>query len=477
MTRTILVADDSPTMQRRASSLLIAEGLEVVTVSNGVAAIKKLPTVRPHLILADVSMPGKDGYEVCEFVKNSAEMSHIPVLLIFSELEPYQVDRGERVHADGCVKKPFDHEVLIATVSKFLARAELPESAVPHPAPVSAEFESGELAETTPEPEAQPEFNLAALSEGVALTEPSNESAQGTSTPEGQAEISELDSQIFQSRAEDAPIPVQDGSGGGGGFTSDVEKPAEISAISEPNGGGVQSDSEAATSEAETIFRASPEMAAQTEGSAAVQFQEPKPEPEEPEITSALSVDEADGQKACVQTDAASEDPGINMQEFVAEPELAKVPSVMEFPAAAEPEPSGLEADAAQATEGSREVPAPAAEYRFDAVENPSGPVSEGEQSKQISDLSQPQDPQVSSAFQAGLVESEFEIDKKPPLTVEEVKHEVARAEKLDPQVVSTIVRKVVLKMSPPALGAEVLEDITRQITSELTAELDSNSS
>ena len=64
MGRTILVADDSPTIQKKASGILTGEGLDVVTVSNGVAAVKKLPTVNPLVVLADVSMPGKDGYEV-----------------------------------------------------------------------------------------------------------------------------------------------------------------------------------------------------------------------------------------------------------------------------------------------------------------------------------------------------------------------------------------------------------------------------
>ena len=58
MGRTILVADDSAAMQKKASGILAGEGLQVVTVSNGVAAIKKLFSLKPLLVLADVSMPG-----------------------------------------------------------------------------------------------------------------------------------------------------------------------------------------------------------------------------------------------------------------------------------------------------------------------------------------------------------------------------------------------------------------------------------
>ena len=124
MARKVLIADDSPTVQKKASGILTGEGIEVVTVSNGVAAIKKLPIVNPMVILADVSMPGKDGYEVCEFVKGSAEFSGVPVVLVFSDDDTYEEQKGARVRADGRIKKPFDRGELIATVNKFLAISE-----------------------------------------------------------------------------------------------------------------------------------------------------------------------------------------------------------------------------------------------------------------------------------------------------------------------------------------------------------------
>ena len=118
--RVILVADDSPIIQRKAQQILEDKGFEVETVSNGVAAVKKLPALRPVLVLADVSMPGKDGYEVCEFVKTSAQMPRVPVLLVGSDLEPYDEERGAKVKADGIIKKPFSPHELIAMVTKFV---------------------------------------------------------------------------------------------------------------------------------------------------------------------------------------------------------------------------------------------------------------------------------------------------------------------------------------------------------------------
>ena len=177
MARTVLVADDSPTVQKKASGILTGEGFEVVTVSNGVAAVKKLPTVKPMVVLADVSMPGKDGYEVCEFIKSSAELRHVSVILIFSDTDPYEGQRGARVGADGTIKKPFDRDDLIASVTKFVAQAEAaaPKPATPRPqaAPETLEVEPvDEEAEAAAKQEA-PDF--ASVYQGVAFGVPASE--------------------------------------------------------------------------------------------------------------------------------------------------------------------------------------------------------------------------------------------------------------------------------------------------------------
>jgi CheY-like chemotaxis protein len=173
----ILLADDSPTIQRRAQGILQGEGFEVETVSNGVAAIKKLPKMQPVLVLADVSMPGKDGYEVCDYVKTSAVLHHVPVLLVASDLEPYDELRGAQVGADGIIKKPFAAHDLIAMVAKFAALGEA--SACP-PALAGTFVTSSPVAppEVFPmgsEPEGatgRHEPDLAALSAGMAWAGP-----------------------------------------------------------------------------------------------------------------------------------------------------------------------------------------------------------------------------------------------------------------------------------------------------------------
>ena len=177
MARLILLADDSPTIQRRAQTILEGEGFEVETVSNGVAAIKKLPKMQPVLVLADVSMPGKDGYEVCDYVKTSADLHHVPVLLVASDLEPYDELRGAQVGADGIIKKPFAAHDLIAMVAKFAALGEAPASppALPETLVTSSPLTPPEVSPMGYEPEGatgrhEPDFS--APPAGMAFAEP-----------------------------------------------------------------------------------------------------------------------------------------------------------------------------------------------------------------------------------------------------------------------------------------------------------------
>jgi len=199
--RIVLVADDSPTIQKRAQGILKGEGFDVETVSNGVAAIKKLSKIQPVVVLADVSMPGKDGYEVCDFIKNSENLRHVPVLLVASDLEPYDEERGTRVRADGIIKKPFEPGELISTVMKLAAQAEAaaPQPETPQPVVASAEpAAEAPPVEEVPEMELKPAaHDLSSLSEGIAFAEPALEempapvpaAAQPTAEPLMEAEV------------------------------------------------------------------------------------------------------------------------------------------------------------------------------------------------------------------------------------------------------------------------------------------------
>src|SRR5262245_45653791 len=135
MGKKILLADDSITIQKVIELTFSDEDFEVVTVGNGRLAIEKVQDVRPDVVLCDIIMPEKDGYEVCDFVKKSAGLSHIPVLLLTGAFEPFDQERASRVGCDGFLAKPFEPQALIAKVKDLLRQAE---SRQPSAAPAAA---------------------------------------------------------------------------------------------------------------------------------------------------------------------------------------------------------------------------------------------------------------------------------------------------------------------------------------------------
>src|SRR5437899_3071706 len=77
------------------------QGIDVVAVGNGEAAVRKISDLRPDLVLADVFMPVRNGYEVCQYVKMDASLAHIPVILLVGAFDPLDEQEAQRVGADG----------------------------------------------------------------------------------------------------------------------------------------------------------------------------------------------------------------------------------------------------------------------------------------------------------------------------------------------------------------------------------------
>src|SRR3984893_3855778 len=120
----ILVADDNSNIQKMVGLALKDHGIEVVAVGNGEAAVRKISDVRPDLVLADVFMPVRNGYEVCKYVKDDPALSHIPVILLVGAFDPLDEQEAQRVGADGVLKKPFvPPDPLIVMVKSALQRA------------------------------------------------------------------------------------------------------------------------------------------------------------------------------------------------------------------------------------------------------------------------------------------------------------------------------------------------------------------
>jgi CheY-like chemotaxis protein len=126
MSLKILLADGNMTAQNMGKKILAATGHDVVTVSNGVAAIKKIAEVHPDIVLLDVYMAGYSGVEVCR-MKATAELAEIPILLTVGKTEPFNAEQWTKVKADGLIIKPFDVANLITAVEKLAGCSDPPE--------------------------------------------------------------------------------------------------------------------------------------------------------------------------------------------------------------------------------------------------------------------------------------------------------------------------------------------------------------
>ena len=119
----ILLADDSPHAQRMGERILREEGFEVVTVTDGNTALMRLADVDPDLVLADVSLPTRSGYVICQEVKKQVRHQHVRVILTAGMLEPFDEAQAAAVKCDGVLKKPFESSVVLEMVRPLIAAA------------------------------------------------------------------------------------------------------------------------------------------------------------------------------------------------------------------------------------------------------------------------------------------------------------------------------------------------------------------
>src|SRR5512138_3222278 len=121
MPKNLLLADDSITIQKVVGITFANEDFTVTAVGNGEDAIARARELRPDVILADVVMPRKNGYEVCEAVKADPSLKHIPVLLLAGTFEAFDEARARGARADGHIAKPFESQALINKVKELVA--------------------------------------------------------------------------------------------------------------------------------------------------------------------------------------------------------------------------------------------------------------------------------------------------------------------------------------------------------------------
>jgi CheY-like chemotaxis protein len=148
MPKTLLLADDSVTIQKVVGISFANEDVRIVTVDNGDDAVARAREIKPDIVLADVVMPGKSGYDVCAALKSDPELRGVPVLLLTGTFETFDEDRAARVGADGHITKPFEAQALVELVNARLAGA----GSAARPAKPAAPPRSAPRAAAEPEP-------------------------------------------------------------------------------------------------------------------------------------------------------------------------------------------------------------------------------------------------------------------------------------------------------------------------------------
>jgi CheY-like chemotaxis protein len=182
------LADDSVTIQKVVNLTFADEGVEVTAFGDGDAAVEHLSSFTPDLVMVDVNMPGRNGYEICELIKSDPATSHIPVILLVGSFEPFDEDEAKRVGADDYMTKPFQSiRQLVNKVGELLNRA------------------SSEAAEAETVPTGEPETP-------EADTDEQFEAAEAETVPTGELETPETDTdgQIEAAEAETPQTEVPD---------------------------------------------------------------------------------------------------------------------------------------------------------------------------------------------------------------------------------------------------------------------------
>jgi DNA-binding response OmpR family regulator len=150
--RKILLADDSVTAQNMGKKILSDAGYEVITVSNGSAALKKVNELLPEIVVLDVYMPGYSGLEVCKLLRENRQTAEIPILLTVGKLEPFKSEEALKARANAFIVKPFEATELLAVIRKIEeANAKAPASKAGKTSPPARAF-AGSTADA---PEAQ----------------------------------------------------------------------------------------------------------------------------------------------------------------------------------------------------------------------------------------------------------------------------------------------------------------------------------
>lgn len=120
--KTVLLVDDSPTELRVMMRALDGQGYRILTASDGEEALERISRSRPDLVLLDIILPRKNGFQVCRHLRNSGETKGIKVILVSSKSLDCDRQWGLEQGADDYLVKPFTGEELVRKVAQHTGR-------------------------------------------------------------------------------------------------------------------------------------------------------------------------------------------------------------------------------------------------------------------------------------------------------------------------------------------------------------------
>lgn len=116
----ILIVDDEPAIVMSLEYLLRRKNFDVLIARNGTEALAAIKESEPDLILLDIMMPDVDGYEICDFVKQSPDYKHMKVIFISAKSKSADIEKGYQLGADKYIVKPFSNKELLESITELI---------------------------------------------------------------------------------------------------------------------------------------------------------------------------------------------------------------------------------------------------------------------------------------------------------------------------------------------------------------------
>jgi two-component system, OmpR family, alkaline phosphatase synthesis response regulator PhoP len=120
MKRRVLIAEDEPNIVVSLEFLMEQRGYEIRTVANGNDALRVAREFRPHLLLLDIMLPLKNGFEVCQVIRESPEFNPMKIIMLTAKGRETEVAKGLALGADAYITKPFATRELLEAVERLL---------------------------------------------------------------------------------------------------------------------------------------------------------------------------------------------------------------------------------------------------------------------------------------------------------------------------------------------------------------------